>query len=87
MSIDHQKLLLTALEVEVVESALELYLQTRPVPTRSVRIGAGAQLLERDDVEGALVRGLQYDGWSHSCLERLGPPHCAQAPLVAGLEP
>lgn len=28
-----QKLLLTELEVEVVEAALELYLQTRPVPT------------------------------------------------------
>ena len=33
MSTDHQKLLLTELEVEVVEAALELYLQTRPVPT------------------------------------------------------
>jgi hypothetical protein len=32
MPTDHQKLLLTALEVEVVEAALELYVQTRPVP-------------------------------------------------------
>lgn len=33
MSTDHQKLLLTALEVEVVEAALELYVRMRPVPT------------------------------------------------------
>ena len=32
MSTDHLKLLLTELEVEVLEEALELYLQTRPVP-------------------------------------------------------
>jgi hypothetical protein len=33
MSIDKLKLLLTGLEAEVVEEALELYLQARPVPT------------------------------------------------------
>lgn len=32
MSTDHQKLLLTALEAEVLEAALELYVQMRPVP-------------------------------------------------------
>jgi len=32
MSTDPLKLLLTALEVEVVQEALELYVQTRPVP-------------------------------------------------------
>ena len=32
MSTENQKLLLTALEVEVVEAALELYLKARPVP-------------------------------------------------------
>lgn len=32
MSTDNKKLLLTALEAEVVEAALELYVQTRPVP-------------------------------------------------------
>lgn len=32
MPTDKLKLLLTALEVEVAEAALELYLQTRPVP-------------------------------------------------------
>jgi hypothetical protein len=32
MSIDQLKLLLAALEVEVVQEALELYLRTRPVP-------------------------------------------------------
>jgi hypothetical protein len=32
MSIDKLKLLLTALETEVVEEALELYVQARPVP-------------------------------------------------------
>jgi hypothetical protein len=32
MSIDKLKLLLTALEAEVVEEALELYVQARPVP-------------------------------------------------------
>jgi hypothetical protein len=32
MPIDKLKLLLTALEAEVVEEALELYLQARPVP-------------------------------------------------------
>lgn len=32
MSNDNLKLLLTELEVEVVQEALELYLQTRPVP-------------------------------------------------------
>jgi hypothetical protein len=33
MSSDQLKLLLTTLEVEVVQEALDLYLQTRPVPT------------------------------------------------------
>mgnify|MGYP001087418753 CR=1 FL=1 len=33
MSTDKLKLLLSALEVEVAEAALELYLNTRPVPT------------------------------------------------------
>lgn len=33
MSTDNKKLLLTALEAEVVEAALELYVQTRPVPS------------------------------------------------------
>lgn len=49
MSTDHQKLLLTALEVEVVEAALELYLQTRPVPTDGrfeYRYRAGRSVLE-----------------------------------------
>ena len=32
MSTENQKLVLTALEVEVVEAALDLYLQARPVP-------------------------------------------------------
>jgi hypothetical protein len=32
MSIDKMKLLLAELEVEVVQEALELYVQTRPVP-------------------------------------------------------
>jgi hypothetical protein len=32
MSIDKLKLLLTGLEAEVVEEALELYVQVRPVP-------------------------------------------------------
>lgn len=32
MSNDNLKLLLAALEVEVLQEALELYLQTRPVP-------------------------------------------------------
>jgi hypothetical protein len=32
MSIDQLKLLLAALEVEVVQEALELYLRTRPIP-------------------------------------------------------
>lgn len=32
MSTDHVKLLLTALEAEVLQEALELYVQTRPVP-------------------------------------------------------
>ena len=32
MSTDELKLLLTALEAEVVEEALELYVQARPVP-------------------------------------------------------
>ena len=32
MSSDQLRLLLSALEVEVVQEALELYLQTRPVP-------------------------------------------------------
>jgi hypothetical protein len=32
MSTDQLKLLLAALEVEVVQEALELYVQTRPVP-------------------------------------------------------
>jgi hypothetical protein len=32
MSIDKLKLLLTALETEVVEEALDLYVQARPVP-------------------------------------------------------
>lgn len=35
MPTDHQKLLLNALEVEVVEAALELYVQMRPVPIDS----------------------------------------------------
>jgi len=33
MSIDKLKLLLTGLEAEVLEEALELYVQARPVPT------------------------------------------------------
>jgi hypothetical protein len=33
MPSDQLKLLLSALEVEVVQEALDLYLQTRPVPT------------------------------------------------------
>lgn len=33
MSTDNKKLLLTALEAEVVEAALELYVRTRPVPS------------------------------------------------------
>jgi hypothetical protein len=33
MSTDDQELLLTALEAEVVEAALELYLQLQPVPS------------------------------------------------------
>jgi hypothetical protein len=33
MSADNLKLLLTALEGEVLEEALDLYVQTRPVPT------------------------------------------------------
>jgi hypothetical protein len=33
MSTDPLKLLLAALEVEVVQEALELYMQTRPVPS------------------------------------------------------
>ena len=33
ISTDHQKLLLTELEVEVVYAALELYLQTRSLPS------------------------------------------------------
>lgn len=33
MSTDRMKLLLAALEAEVVQEALDLYVQTRPVPT------------------------------------------------------
>jgi len=51
-----------------------------------VRVGAGAELLERDDIERAFVRGLQHHGRGDACRERFFPAQRAEAPVVAGLE-
>jgi hypothetical protein len=68
MSIDKLKLLLTALETEVVEEALELYMQARPVPMdgrfeyryRAAR-SALASLRQGNQELGTLPRGDDED--------------------------
>src|SRR5580692_11748391 len=52
-----------------------------------LRYGVGDQVAQLHPLEGGGMGGLEHDGRCHPRLEGLLPARCAQAPLVARLEP
>src|ERR1700675_179258 len=44
------------------------------------------QIFQSDEIERALVRGVENDAWRAAGLERFAPSRRTQAPAVAGLQ-
>ncbi len=49
-------------------------------------ISTRLQLLKRDEIECALVRGFQNNGGRHTRIKRFSPAHGAQTPAVIGFQ-